>query len=70
MPRTGFYCKLCGLFYTSEEMAKISHCRSAIHYRNLQVSGTFLAQHPGHPLSMSFHHVEKRSFPRPDSPRL
>ncbi|XP_032168995.1 RNA-binding protein 20 isoform X4 [Mustela erminea] len=36
VPRTGFYCKLCGLFYTSEEMAKISHCRSAIHYRNLQ----------------------------------
>ncbi|EPQ12881.1 Putative RNA-binding protein 20 [Myotis brandtii] len=36
VPRTGFYCKLCGLFYTSEEMAKISHCRSAVHYRNLQ----------------------------------
>ncbi|XP_059756634.1 RNA-binding protein 20 isoform X2 [Balaenoptera ricei] len=36
VPRTGFYCKLCGLFYTSEEMAKMSHCRSAIHYRNLQ----------------------------------
>nr|XP_058910879.1 RNA-binding protein 20 isoform X1 [Kogia breviceps] len=38
VPRTGFYCKLCGLFYTSEEMAKISHCRSAVHYRNLQGS--------------------------------
>lgn len=38
VPRTGFYCKLCGLFYTSEEMAKISHCRSAVHYRNLQVT--------------------------------
>ncbi|XP_036684507.1 RNA-binding protein 20 [Balaenoptera musculus] len=36
VPRTGFYCKLCGLFYTSEEMAKMTHCRSAIHYRNLQ----------------------------------
>ncbi|XP_077932970.1 RNA-binding protein 20 [Halichoerus grypus] len=36
VPRTGFYCKLCGLFYTSEEMAKINHCRSAVHYRNLQ----------------------------------
>uniref|UniRef100_A0A8C8ZUJ0 RNA-binding protein 20 n=1 Tax=Prolemur simus TaxID=1328070 RepID=A0A8C8ZUJ0_PROSS len=36
VPRTGFYCKLCGLFYTSEEMAKVSHCRSAVHYRNLQ----------------------------------
>ncbi|XP_045424022.1 RNA-binding protein 20 isoform X2 [Lemur catta] len=38
VPRTGFYCKLCGLFYTSEEMAKVSHCRSAVHYRNLQVT--------------------------------
>ncbi|XP_051778122.1 RNA-binding protein 20 [Erpetoichthys calabaricus] len=36
VPRTGFYCKLCGLFYTSEETAKISHCRSTVHYRNLQ----------------------------------
>ncbi|XP_012386356.2 RNA-binding protein 20 [Dasypus novemcinctus] len=36
VPRTGFYCKLCGLFYTSEEMAKLNHCRSAVHYRNLQ----------------------------------
>nr|XP_035954758.1 RNA-binding protein 20-like isoform X1 [Halichoerus grypus] len=38
VPRTGFYCKLCGLFYTSEEMAKINHCRSAVHYRNLQAA--------------------------------
>ncbi|XP_058527372.1 RNA-binding protein 20 isoform X2 [Ochotona princeps] len=36
VPRTGFYCKLCGLFYTSEEMAKVTHCRSTVHYRNLQ----------------------------------
>lgn len=37
MPRTGFYCKLCGLFYTNEETAKTSHCRSTVHYKNLQV---------------------------------
>ncbi|XP_029353145.1 RNA-binding protein 20 [Echeneis naucrates] len=36
VPRTGFFCKLCGLFYTSEENAKIIHCRSTVHYRNLQ----------------------------------
>uniref|UniRef100_W5N3E6 RNA binding motif protein 20 n=1 Tax=Lepisosteus oculatus TaxID=7918 RepID=W5N3E6_LEPOC len=36
VPRSGFYCKLCGLFYTSEETAKITHCRSTVHYRNLQ----------------------------------
>ncbi|KAA0712366.1 RNA-binding protein 20 [Triplophysa tibetana] len=36
VPRTGFYCNLCGLFYTNEQIAKTSHCRSTIHYRNLQ----------------------------------
>ncbi|XP_014345592.1 RNA-binding protein 20 isoform X2 [Latimeria chalumnae] len=36
VPRTGFYCKLCGIFYANEEMAKIAHCRSTTHYRNLQ----------------------------------
>nr|XP_020635490.1 RNA-binding protein 20 isoform X2 [Pogona vitticeps] len=36
VPRTGFYCKLCGLFYTNEEAAKSRHCRSTVHYRNLQ----------------------------------
>ncbi|XP_051883679.1 RNA-binding protein 20 [Pristis pectinata] len=35
-PRTGFYCKLCGLFYITEEAAKTSHCRSSVHYKNLQ----------------------------------
>ncbi|XP_072882946.1 RNA-binding protein 20 isoform X1 [Hemitrygon akajei] len=34
--RTGFYCKLCGLFYITEEAAKTSHCRSPVHYKNLQ----------------------------------
>uniref|UniRef100_A0A8C5HH04 RNA binding motif protein 20 n=1 Tax=Gouania willdenowi TaxID=441366 RepID=A0A8C5HH04_GOUWI len=34
--KMGFFCKLCGLFYTSEETAKTSHCRSTVHYRNLQ----------------------------------
>ncbi|MGH0155972.1 UNVERIFIED_CONTAM: hypothetical protein FKN15_031479 [Acipenser sinensis] len=37
--RTGFYCKLCGLFYTSEETAKTTHCRSTVHYKNLQGDG-------------------------------
>ncbi|XP_028827036.1 RNA-binding protein 20 isoform X2 [Denticeps clupeoides] len=36
VPRTGFYCTLCSLFYTSENTAKTSHCRSTVHYRNLQ----------------------------------
>ncbi|XP_046696992.1 LOW QUALITY PROTEIN: RNA-binding protein 20 [Silurus meridionalis] len=36
VPSTGFYCKLCSLFYTSEDTAKTTHCRSTVHYRNLQ----------------------------------
>ncbi|KAM6442036.1 RNA-binding protein 20 isoform 2-T3 [Liasis olivaceus] len=36
VPRTGYFCKLCGLFYTNEEAAKIHHCRSTVHYKNLQ----------------------------------
>uniref|UniRef100_A0A3B5M7M7 RNA binding motif protein 20 n=1 Tax=Xiphophorus couchianus TaxID=32473 RepID=A0A3B5M7M7_9TELE len=53
-PRTGFYCKLCGLFYSSEDTAKTTHCRSTVHYRNLQVhlsnywvSPLTQASHPG-----------------------
>uniref|UniRef100_A0A671S7X2 RNA binding motif protein 20 n=1 Tax=Sinocyclocheilus anshuiensis TaxID=1608454 RepID=A0A671S7X2_9TELE len=41
VPRTGYYCNLCSLFYTSEQTAKMSHCRSTIHYRNLQTSRVF-----------------------------
>uniref|UniRef100_A0A673GEP6 Matrin-type domain-containing protein n=2 Tax=Sinocyclocheilus rhinocerous TaxID=307959 RepID=A0A673GEP6_9TELE len=44
VPRTGFYCNLCGLFYTSEQTAKTSHCRSTIHYRNLQKYLSHLAE--------------------------
>ncbi|XP_069467874.1 RNA-binding protein 20 isoform X2 [Ambystoma mexicanum] len=44
VPRTGFYCKLCGLFYTSEETAKTTHCRSTVHYTNLQKYLSQLAQ--------------------------
>ncbi|XP_037620649.1 RNA-binding protein 20 isoform X2 [Sebastes umbrosus] len=44
VPRTGFYCKLCGLFYNSEEMAKTTHCRSTVHYRNLQKYLSHLAE--------------------------
>ncbi|XP_017947523.1 matrin-3 isoform X1 [Xenopus tropicalis] len=36
IPKTGFYCKLCSLFYTNEEAAKISHCSSLPHYQKLK----------------------------------
>uniref|UniRef100_A0A7N8YIL8 RNA binding motif protein 20 n=1 Tax=Mastacembelus armatus TaxID=205130 RepID=A0A7N8YIL8_9TELE len=47
VPRTGFYCKLCGLFYTSEETAKTTHCRSTVHYRNLQFRAAQLREARG-----------------------
>uniref|UniRef100_A0A8C5V6R8 Matrin-3 n=2 Tax=Microcebus murinus TaxID=30608 RepID=A0A8C5V6R8_MICMU len=38
IPKTGFYCKLCSLFYTNEEVAKNTHCSSLPHYQKLKVS--------------------------------
>ncbi|KAI4557837.1 hypothetical protein MJG53_018590 [Ovis ammon polii x Ovis aries] len=61
VPRTGFYCKLCGLFYTSEEMAKMTHCRSAVHYRNLQQNNANLLG----PVSKSFEWLGIFSGPSP-----
>ncbi|XP_069095505.1 RNA-binding protein 20 isoform X2 [Pleurodeles waltl] len=52
VPRTGFYCKLCGLFYTSEETAKTTHCRSTVHYKNLQ---KYLSQLAEETLKLSEH---------------
>ena len=37
IPKTGFYCKLCSLFYTNEEVAKNTHCSSLPHYQKLKV---------------------------------
>ncbi|XP_062309813.1 matrin-3-like [Osmerus eperlanus] len=34
--RTGLFCKLCNLFYTSEKTAKSVHCSSKEHYENLK----------------------------------
>ncbi|XP_042302585.1 matrin-3 isoform X1 [Sceloporus undulatus] len=36
VPRTGFYCKLCSLFYTNEDAAKKVHCSSLTHYQKLK----------------------------------
>ncbi|XP_072256426.1 matrin-3 isoform X2 [Pyxicephalus adspersus] len=36
IPKTGFYCKLCSLFYTNEEVAKVTHCSSLAHYQKLK----------------------------------
>ncbi|KAI4879363.1 hypothetical protein NFI96_019448 [Prochilodus magdalenae] len=36
VPRTGFFCKLCSLFYANEDTAKNSHCSSLRHYQSMQ----------------------------------
>ncbi|XP_006866194.1 PREDICTED: matrin-3-like isoform X4 [Chrysochloris asiatica] len=36
IPKTGFYCKLCSLFYTNEDVAKNTHCSSLPHYQKLK----------------------------------
>ncbi|XP_070588804.1 matrin-3 isoform X1 [Erythrolamprus reginae] len=36
VPRTGFYCKLCSLFYTNEDSARKVHCSSLAHYQKLK----------------------------------
>ncbi|XP_055768538.1 zinc finger protein 638 [Salvelinus fontinalis] len=36
VPKTGFFCKLCSLFYGSEDRAKKTHCSTLQHYQNMQ----------------------------------
>ncbi|KAJ7996262.1 hypothetical protein DPEC_G00235270 [Dallia pectoralis] len=36
VPRSGFFCKLCKIFYTNEKIAKSVHCCSEEHYLNLK----------------------------------
>uniref|UniRef100_A0A2K5Z190 Matrin-type domain-containing protein n=1 Tax=Mandrillus leucophaeus TaxID=9568 RepID=A0A2K5Z190_MANLE len=36
IPKTGFYCKLCSLFYTNEEVAKNTHCSILPRYKKLK----------------------------------
>ncbi|XP_030635088.1 zinc finger protein 638 [Chanos chanos] len=36
VPKTGFFCQLCSLFYGNEETAKKGHCSSLRHYQNME----------------------------------
>lgn len=36
--KLGYYCRVCLLFYSNEDMAKKTHCSSKTHYEKLQVS--------------------------------
>ncbi|XP_044300296.1 matrin-3-like [Varanus komodoensis] len=46
VPRTGFYCKLCSLFYTNEDAAKKVHCSSLAHYQKLKKRMEKMAEDP------------------------
>ncbi|XP_041074184.1 zinc finger protein 638-like isoform X2 [Polyodon spathula] len=35
VPKAGFFCQLCTLFYANEEVAKKNHCSSLRHYQNM-----------------------------------
>lgn len=35
--KLGYYCRVCLLFYSNEDMAKKTHCSSETHYEKLQV---------------------------------
>ncbi|KAG8439155.1 hypothetical protein GDO86_005391 [Hymenochirus boettgeri] len=45
VPKTGFYCKLCSLFYTNEDVAKITHCSSLAHYQKFKKVLNKMAKH-------------------------
>ncbi|XP_075066402.1 matrin-3 isoform X2 [Mixophyes fleayi] len=46
VPKTGFYCKLCSLFYTTEDVAKVTHCSSLPHYQKLKKLLNKMAKNP------------------------
>uniref|UniRef100_A0A3P9CWT5 Matrin-type domain-containing protein n=1 Tax=Maylandia zebra TaxID=106582 RepID=A0A3P9CWT5_9CICH len=37
IPKSGFFCNICSVFYLNEKTAKELHCCSQKHYNNLQV---------------------------------
>ncbi|XP_067903675.1 zinc finger protein 638-like [Heterodontus francisci] len=36
VPKTGYFCQICSLFYTNEETAKVTHCGTVLHYKNME----------------------------------
>ncbi|KAA0716297.1 Matrin-3 [Triplophysa tibetana] len=50
IPVTGFFCKLCNVFYSDETKANSEHCKSLEHYNNLKVKrGEAAEQSDGQP---------------------
>ncbi|XP_029943902.1 uncharacterized protein znf638 [Salarias fasciatus] len=46
VPKSGFFCNLCSVFYLTENKAKSVHCSSRKHYENLQKYYEKLQQKP------------------------
>uniref|UniRef100_A0A8C5S759 Matrin-type domain-containing protein n=1 Tax=Laticauda laticaudata TaxID=8630 RepID=A0A8C5S759_LATLA len=42
VPVAGFLCRLCHKFYSSDSATRLTHCKSRMHFENLQVSPSFL----------------------------
>ncbi|XP_066536720.1 zinc finger protein 638 isoform X2 [Hoplias malabaricus] len=55
VPKTGFFCKLCSLFYGNEETAKKTHCSSLRHYQSMQKYYEKLKSQSGSSKSVSSH---------------
>ncbi|KAL6490694.1 hypothetical protein MHYP_G00010390 [Metynnis hypsauchen] len=55
VPRTGYFCKLCSLFYGSEETAKKTHCSSLRHYQSMQKYYEKLKSEHGRQKTLSSH---------------
>ncbi|XP_072113120.1 uncharacterized protein znf638 [Mobula birostris] len=36
VPKTGYFCQICSLFYTNEDTAKVTHCSTMLHYKNME----------------------------------
>ncbi|XP_051980995.1 matrin-3-like [Xyrauchen texanus] len=50
IPVTGFFCKLCNIFYSNEKRAKSEHCCSLEHYNNTKKKhGEVVEDTDGHP---------------------
>uniref|UniRef100_A0A8D3C4T8 Matrin-type domain-containing protein n=1 Tax=Scophthalmus maximus TaxID=52904 RepID=A0A8D3C4T8_SCOMX len=43
VPKSGYFCNLCRVFYLNESSAKEDHCGSQRHYDNLQVRSSRLS---------------------------
>uniref|UniRef100_A0A670YY20 Matrin-type domain-containing protein n=1 Tax=Pseudonaja textilis TaxID=8673 RepID=A0A670YY20_PSETE len=43
VPVAGFLCRLCHKFYSSDSATRLTHCKSRMHFENLQVSPSFFS---------------------------